>query len=312
MEMDQLVALCKRRGFLFQSSEIYGGLQGFWDYGPLGVELKRNVREAWWRDMVTSHNELEVPPGAPSAYEMVGLDCSIIMHPQVWKCSGHYDLFHDFMVDCRESKKRYRYDQVCGRWVTCKGQRLFMASDLGGKEGLELTQHKAMKFFNLRGKDADELAWDGPLVPLTTRRAIFRRSSGPDAKTPRHADRTAGVQPDVQDDRRRRGRRRGHRLPSPRDRPGTVRQLQERLRQHAGEDSLRHRPDGQELSQRDHAAELHLPLAGVRADGDRVLLPSRHVARVVSLLARPAVSVVSRISGWRASDCGSAITTRRS
>ena len=111
MEMDQLVALCKRRGFLFSSSEIYGGLQGFWDYGPLGVELKRNVREAWWRDMVTAHNELEIPPGAPSTYEMVGLDCAIIMHPQVWKCSGHYDLFHDYMVDCRESKKRYRYDQ---------------------------------------------------------------------------------------------------------------------------------------------------------------------------------------------------------
>jgi glycyl-tRNA synthetase len=86
MEMDQLVALCKRRGFLFQSSEIYGGLQGFWDYGPLGVELKRNVREAWWHDMVTSNNELEAPRGAPSAYEMAGLDCSIIMHSQVWKC----------------------------------------------------------------------------------------------------------------------------------------------------------------------------------------------------------------------------------
>ncbi|MCD4727001.1 MAG: glycine--tRNA ligase [Pirellulales bacterium] len=110
--MEQLVALCKRRGFLFQSSEIYGGLQGFWDYGPLGVELKRNVREAWWRDMVTAHNELEPPTGAPSAYEMVGLDCSIIMHPQVWKCSGHYDLFHDFMVDCKESKSRYRADHL--------------------------------------------------------------------------------------------------------------------------------------------------------------------------------------------------------
>src|SRR3972149_868935 len=157
MEMDQLGALCRRRGFLFQSSEIYGGLQGFWDYGPLGVELKRNVREAWWRDMVTAHNELEVPSGAPSAYEMTGLDCAIIMHPQVWKCSGHYDLFHDYMVDCRESKKRYRHDQVYGRWVTCKGQRVFVASDVGGNEGLELTQHKAMKFFNLRGKDAADL-----------------------------------------------------------------------------------------------------------------------------------------------------------
>ena len=96
MNMDKLVSLCKRRGFLFQSSEIYGGLNGFWDYGPLGVELKRNIKEAWWRDMVTAHDDLSTPAGAPSSYEMTGLDCTIIMHPQVWKCSGHYDLFHDF------------------------------------------------------------------------------------------------------------------------------------------------------------------------------------------------------------------------
>jgi glycyl-tRNA synthetase len=115
--MDKLVSLCKRRGFLFQSSEIYGGLNGFWDYGPLGVELKRNIKEAWWRDMVSGHDDLSAPPGAPEAYEMVGLDCSIIMHPQVWKVSGHYDLFVDKMVDCRESKKRYRADQLRGRWV---------------------------------------------------------------------------------------------------------------------------------------------------------------------------------------------------
>src|SRR5712672_1414848 len=117
MDMDKLVSLCKRRGFLFQSSEIYGGLNGFWDYGPLGVELKRNVKEAWWQDMVRGHDDLAVLPGAPEPYEMTGLDCTIIMHPQVWKCSGHYDLFHDFMVDCRESKKRYRSDQIRGRWV---------------------------------------------------------------------------------------------------------------------------------------------------------------------------------------------------
>jgi glycyl-tRNA synthetase len=112
MDMDKLVSLCKRRGFLFQSSEIYGGLNGFWDYGPLGVELKRNVKDAWWRDMVTGHDELTQLPGAPSTYDMTGLDCTIIMHPQVWKCSGHYDLFHDFMVDCTSTKKRYRYDQI--------------------------------------------------------------------------------------------------------------------------------------------------------------------------------------------------------
>jgi glycyl-tRNA synthetase len=112
MEMEKLVSLCKRRGFLFQSSEIYGGLNGFWDYGPLGVELKRNIKEAWWRDMVSGHDELTAPPGAPTPYEMTGLDCSIIMHPQVWKVSGHYDLFVDKMVDCQQSKKRYRFDHI--------------------------------------------------------------------------------------------------------------------------------------------------------------------------------------------------------
>jgi glycyl-tRNA synthetase len=112
--MDKLVALCKRRGFIFQSSEIYGGIGGFWDYGPLGVELKRNVKEAWWRDMVTGHDDTIVQPGAPRDYEMCGLDCSIIMHPQVWKCSGHYDLFHDMMVDCKTDgcKARFRNDQI--------------------------------------------------------------------------------------------------------------------------------------------------------------------------------------------------------
>ena len=114
MEMEKLVSLCKRRGFLFQSSEIYGGLNGFWDYGPLGVELKRNIKDAWWQDMVTSHDELTASEGAPSTYEMTGLDCTIIMHPQVWKCSGHYDLFCDMMVDCRAEgcKGRFRADHV--------------------------------------------------------------------------------------------------------------------------------------------------------------------------------------------------------
>ena len=114
MDMEKLVSLCKRRGFMFQSSEIYGGLNGFWDYGPLGVELKRNIKEAWWRDMVTGHDELAVASGAPATYEMTGLDCTIIMHPQVWKCSGHYDLFCDLMVDCKAEgcKGRFRSDHI--------------------------------------------------------------------------------------------------------------------------------------------------------------------------------------------------------
>ena len=110
--MSKLMSLCKRRGFIFQSSEIYGGIGGFWDYGPLGVELKRNIKEAWWRDMVSGHDDTTIHPGAPTTYNMVGLDASIIMHPQVWKVSGHYDMFHDMLVDCRTCKARFRVDHV--------------------------------------------------------------------------------------------------------------------------------------------------------------------------------------------------------
>jgi len=98
--MDRIMALCKRRGFIFQSSEIYGGINGFWDYGPLGTELKRNVREAWWNDMVRDRED------------MVGLETTIIMHPQVWKASGHFDLFCDMMQTCRQCKKLFRADHV--------------------------------------------------------------------------------------------------------------------------------------------------------------------------------------------------------
>ncbi len=100
MDMDKLVSLCKRRGFIFPSSEIYGGINGFWDYGPLGVELKRNIKDAWWHDNVHSRDD------------MVGLDCSIIMNPKVWEASGHVGGFNDPMVDCRASKERYRADQL--------------------------------------------------------------------------------------------------------------------------------------------------------------------------------------------------------
>ncbi len=108
MNMDDLVSLCRRRGFIFQSSEIYGGINGFWDYGPLGVELKKNIKEAWWQDMVRN------PPLGPDGQEvqMVGVDCSIIMNPKVWEASGHVGGFSDPMVDCKESKKRYRADQL--------------------------------------------------------------------------------------------------------------------------------------------------------------------------------------------------------
>lgn len=112
MSMDKIVSLCKRRGFLFQSSEIYGGLNGFWDYGPLGVELKRNIKNAWWQDMVLGHDDLNTLPGAPEPFAMTGLDTTIIVHPQIWKCSGHFDLFSDKMVDCKACKSRFRADHL--------------------------------------------------------------------------------------------------------------------------------------------------------------------------------------------------------
>jgi len=106
--MDKIVALCKRRGFIFGSSEIYGGIGGFWDYGPLGTELKRNVKDAWWLDMVRNH-----PPGPDGReYAMVGVDCSIIMNPKVWEASGHVGGFSDPMVDCTNCKRRFRADQL--------------------------------------------------------------------------------------------------------------------------------------------------------------------------------------------------------
>src|SRR5216683_2039866 len=100
VSMDTLVSLCKRRGFVFQSSEIYGGIGSCWDYGPLGVELKNNIKRVWWRDFVQRRPD------------MVGIDASILMHPMVWRASGHLDHFTDPMVDCRECKLRFRADQV--------------------------------------------------------------------------------------------------------------------------------------------------------------------------------------------------------
>ena len=190
--MEELVALCRRRGFLFQSSEIYGGLNGFWDYGPLGVLLKRNVKDAWWHDMLVGHNEQKLQPGAPSLYEMAGLDSTIIMHPQIWKCSGHYDLFHDFMVDCRESKKRYRYDHVKGRWVTglkhgeggepAAETRVFVTT-MDTENTEDALKERAAHFFGLRKKDLDSLVWEGPLTDISALDDLSR-VLGPDAKHP--------------------------------------------------------------------------------------------------------------------------------
>jgi len=94
--MDKIVALCKRRGFVFQSSDIYGGLSNTWDYGPYGVELKNNVKRAWWRSVVYERNDI------------LGMDAAILMHPKVWQASGHVDNFYDLKSDCKSCKKRFK------------------------------------------------------------------------------------------------------------------------------------------------------------------------------------------------------------
>ncbi|MCO4754850.1 MAG: glycine--tRNA ligase, partial [Bacteriovoracaceae bacterium] len=98
-DMSQLVSLAKRRGFIFQSSEIYGGLSSCWDYGPYGIELKNNLKQKWWKSMTFRS-------------DVVGLDASIFMHPSVWKASGHVDGFNDPMVDCKNCKSRFREDKI--------------------------------------------------------------------------------------------------------------------------------------------------------------------------------------------------------
>ncbi len=108
--MEDIVALCKRRGFIFPASEIYGGINGFWDFGPLGVELKNNLRDAWWHDMV------RCPPAGPDGeiLTIVGLDSAIIQNPKVWEASGHVGGFNDPMVDDKKTKQRFRADQLFG------------------------------------------------------------------------------------------------------------------------------------------------------------------------------------------------------
>lgn len=98
--METLTSLCKRRGFIFQSSEIYGGINGFWDYGPLGAELKRNVKDRWWRAMTREREDV------------TGIEATIIMHPDIWRASGHVDTFTDPMIDCKTCKGRFRADQI--------------------------------------------------------------------------------------------------------------------------------------------------------------------------------------------------------
>lgn len=158
--MEKLVSLCKRKGFIFQSSEVYGGINSCYDYGPMGIELKKNIKDAWWKAMVYERNDIE------------GIDASILMHPRVWEASGHVDGFTDPMLDCRESKARYREDQL-SVYVPKSGEGSMYAFHDGKPEMIEKKLKKARA--NVDDYDVKPL----PEIDV----AEYARIVGPDTKT---------------------------------------------------------------------------------------------------------------------------------
>ena len=180
--MEELVSLCKRRGFIFPASEIYGGLNGFWDYGPLGTELKNNLRDAWWHDMV------HCPPMGPDGEQLsiVGIDSSIIQNPKVWEASGHVGGFNDPMVDCRETKSRYRLDHL--HYIhhdSC--ERMYAFEISSSNDSYERACKLMAKYLKLESLPEDINCDNGFQIGCVEDLApdyIFEDLVGPDAKEP--------------------------------------------------------------------------------------------------------------------------------
>ncbi len=173
-DMKEIVALCKRRGFIFAASDIYGGINGFWDYGPLGVELKNNLRDLWWKWMVLC------PPVGPdgSPVEIVGVDSAIIQNPKAWEASGHVGGFSDPMVDCRETKLRYRADHLTA-YLWKKGDAanpVYVALQEGMEDEDKIKRLKKLGFSQNLGE------YD--TIPLTDEKITSNLDKvyGPDAK----------------------------------------------------------------------------------------------------------------------------------
>ncbi len=191
-DMKDIVALCKRRGFIFPASDIYGGINGFWDYGPLGVELKNNLRDLWWKHMVLC------PPLGPkgTAYEgqpvdIVGLDSSIIQNPKAWVASGHVGGFSDPMVDCKETKKRYRADHLIllhigqAHQITMVADKpaLYLAFEGEFDEGIAESRLKKLGF----GSEVRSKIIEARLITNfydANGPTILKEIIGPDAKEP--------------------------------------------------------------------------------------------------------------------------------
>src|SRR3989338_1374321 len=134
--LEKLVSLCKRRGFIYHGSEIYGGLSGFWDYGPLGVELKNNIKKQWWQEVVYEREDV------------VGIDGAIIMNPNIWQASGHTQAFTDWLVECKACHKRYRADHF---------QKAVEEFEKGnGTTGIQNVSEEARNILMCQGKEINK------------------------------------------------------------------------------------------------------------------------------------------------------------
>ena len=151
--MEKIVSLCKRRGFIFPSSQIYGGLSSIWDYGPLGVELKRNIKNLWWKDLVHQRSDIE------------GLDAAVLMHPKVWEASGHLKKFADELVDCKKCKKRFRAEDIVSHQSPVTSHQSKNRKPRCPECGGELTKPRQ---FNLMFKTSQ-----GPFLRPETAQGIF-------------------------------------------------------------------------------------------------------------------------------------------
>ncbi len=177
--MDDLMSLCKRRGFIYQASEIYGGINGFWDYGPLGAQLKKNLRDAWWEDVVMTGCRGQRGPDGEFV-RIVPVDTRIIQNPKVWEASGHVAGFNDPMVDCRETKMRYRADHVKALGEKGDQSGLIFAFVDGDEKSYASARKKLDKYKKrtLADAEVDTCA----LTALSP--AELQITVGPDAKDP--------------------------------------------------------------------------------------------------------------------------------
>jgi glycyl-tRNA synthetase len=300
IDMAKFAKFCKDMGFIYQSSEIYGGINGFWDYGPLGVELKRNIKEAWWTDMVRN------PPPGPDGQEirMVGLDCAIIMNPKVWVASGHVGAFADPTRKCPGCGKFTRADQLWAilaesewavslkqswpdtkspaeglksltKWAEGRGQKL--APNLAlvkNTHSVLLALHDTLPVAGepysqswtdvlrvLSGGHDPCPACGAPLGEAKQVSLMFESHAGLEQTE----DSKVYLRPETAQGI----------FANYRNVPG----------QHPAQTPVRDRAGRQGVPQRGQPAELHLPVPRVRADGDRVLLPPGRVDEVVSVLA---------------------------